>query len=360
LQPTAANIKAAERLMEDVRRKIAAGVFNPQATFPKANAAQSTNEATFSEYAKLWLETQTGTPSTVNTYATGVRFWERHLGPSKLLVDVRHSDLKKILKAASERTSGKTLNNYLIVVRGVFKLAAADGLLPRDKLPSTDLENMSYQTKEPDPLEMEEVVLVLEHMRDRYPEEVLNYFEFAFCTGMRPSEIVALGWDKIDWRKATALVNVANVEGNFGDTKTHTVRHVDLTPRAIAVLHRQKPHTFMKGTEAAIFNNPSTGKPWADEQSQRRFYWVPTLKALGMRQRACYQTRHTFATLALMAGVNPAYIARQLGHANMGMLLRHYGRWIDGADKGVEAKKMADLFGPELAPGKGLALKSLK
>jgi integrase len=46
-----------------------------------------------------------------------------------------------------------------------------------------------------------------------------------------------------------------------------------------------------------------------------------------------------------MAGVNPAYIARQLGHANMGMLLKVYGKWIDGADKGAEAAKVSTALG---------------
>ena len=64
--------------------------------------------------------------------------------------------------------------------------------------------------------------------------------------------------------------------------------------------------------------------------------------------RDAYQTRHTYATLALMAGVNPAYIARQLGHANMAMLFKHYSKWIDGADAGREKSKLNKVFGPNL------------
>jgi integrase len=44
---------------------------------------------------------------------------------------------------------------------------------------------------------------------------------------------------------------------------------------------------------------------------------------LGIRQRPAYNTRHTFATVALMAGVNPAYSARQLGHAITAILFKH-------------------------------------
>jgi len=48
-----------------------------------------------------------------------------------------------------------------------------------------------------------------------------------------------------------------------------------------------------------------------------------------------------------MIAYNPAYIARQLGHTTTAMLFKHYARWIDGADRGREAAKLAALFGDE-------------
>jgi hypothetical protein len=60
----------------------------------------------------------------------------------------------------------------------------------------------------------------------------------------------------------------------------------------------------------------------------------------GIRNRRAYQTRHTYATTALMAGVNPTYISRQLGHANAKMLFTVYAKWIDSADRGREKAKM--------------------
>lgn len=65
----------------------------------------------------------------------------------------------------------------------------------------------------------------------------------------------------------------------------------------------------------------------------------PTLLRLGLRLRDAYQTRHIFATLALMAGINPAYIARQHG-----MLFKHYSKWIDGADADRQKSKLNGVF----------------
>ena len=50
-----------------------------------------------------------------------------------------------------------------------------------------------------------------------------------------------------------------------------------------------------------------------------------------------------------MAGANPSYIARQLGHTNANMLFRVYSKWIDGADKSRERDKLNIGFGHDLA-----------
>ena len=48
---------------------------------------------------------------------------------------------------------------------------------------------------------------------------------------------------------------------------------------------------------------------------------------------------HTFRTTALMAGVNPAYIAAQAGH-DIKMLLEVYARLIPGGDDGTERERL--------------------
>lgn len=40
----------------------------------------------------------------------------------------------------------------------------------------------------------------------------------------------------------------------------------------------------------------------------------------GIRRRAPYQTRHTYACWALSAGANPSFIASQLGHEDAQMV----------------------------------------
>ena len=120
-------------------------------------------------------------------------------------------------------------------------------------------------------------------------------------------------------------------------TKTHHVRDIELLERAAECLQRQRARTAL--ANEAIFHNPRTGEPWADEQVQRRILDA-AIRRTGIRHRAPKQTRHTFATMCLMAGANPAWVARQLGHASSKMLFEVYSRWIEGADKGLERAKV--------------------
>ena len=45
------------------------------------------------------------------------------------------------------------------------------------------------------------------------------------------------------------------------------------------------------------------------------------------------------------------WVARQMGHSTMKMLLENYSRWIDLADKQREKSKIEQLFGGKCANG---------
>jgi len=61
-----------------------------------------------------------------------------------------------------------------------------------------------------------------------------------------------------------------------------------------------------------------------------------------VRYRRQYQTRHTYASMMLTAGESPVWLANQMGHSDLTMIARTYGRWIDDAapTAGSKAVKM--------------------
>jgi integrase len=54
--------------------------------------------------------------------------------------------------------------------------------------------------------------------------------------------------------------------------------------------------------------------------------------------------RHTYATAMLMAGMTPAFCARQLGHS-IEMFLRTYSKWLDGAQNDLEMARLEQSLG---------------
>ena len=137
-------------------------------------------------------------------------------------------------------------------------------------------------------------------------------------------------------------------------TKTNVARTVKLNSRALDALQRQRAHTQLAG--GAVFNDPRMGKPWIDERAFRRSFWTPTLKRLGIRYRRPYNMRHTYATVMLMAGMNAAFCARQLGHS-VEMFHRTYAKWLDGEQNDREMERLEAAIAPKAGAGRDAAAK---
>jgi len=264
------------------------------------------------------------------------------------MLDIDYLDIARFL--ADLKVSAKTRNNYRIALRGIFGLAVDCGYIDTD--PTARLHNEKTERPEILPLTTEERDRILEHMKKHYPATVYNYFLFAFGTGLRPSEMIEIRWGDVDFAKRTVFVTRALVGGAVQPTKTRARWPVRLTELAFQALMLQRPLTYAKGADAPVFENPATNKGWSDDQRQRRLFWTPALHACGIRHRDAYNTRHTFATCLLMAGVAPAYIASQLGHTTSKMIYERYATWIPGAlqDDAEAAKAAAALSSPTM-PG---------
>lgn len=339
--PTPGNIERARRLAREIRRRITLGTFDYSAFFPDSPRAGPAD--TFATYADRWCKSKgTLAAATRDKYRLAAEFWKQceledgtKLG-SRIVTTLRQTEVEAV---ANTVPHSKHRNNILTALRGTCRLIRKD----HPTLPdfTEDVKNGKLAPPLPDPLGQDEVEAVLADLAEHYDEQVLNYFEFMFFTGLRPEEAIALRWDDLDERASTIRVQRARTfKGTEKDTKTvGSTRDVDLNSRAKAVLARQKKHTRMK-PDGHIFHNPVTGRPWHDERSQRDHYWQPALRRCKVRMRRAYNTRHTYATMLLMAGVNPAYVARQLGHANAQMVFRVYAKWIDGADRGRELAKL--------------------
>ena len=111
-------------------------------------------------------------------------------------------------------------------------------------------------------------------------------------------EQIALTWADFDRKRGLLRVSRARLWGeDKPSTKTHHACDLELLQRPMAVLQRQRARTEL--TADAVFMNPITAKPWADEQVQRRYFQAST-KRLGLRHRAPKYIRHS-ALAAMVA-----------------------------------------------------------
>lgn len=157
-----------------------------------------------------------------------------------------------------------------------------------------------------------------------------NMMQFAFWTGLRTNELVALEWGDIDWLREEVMVSRAMTQAGKGKAETTKTaagrRSVKLLQPALKALKAQKAHTFL--ADAEVFQNPRTLERWAGDGPIRKTMWVPAMKKSGVRYRRPYQTRHTYASMMLSAGEHPMWVAKQMGHTDWTMIARVYGRWI--------------------------------
>ncbi len=72
------------------------------------------------------------------------------------------------------------------------------------------------------------------------------------------------------------------------------------------------------------------GEPWLNYHFRK--LWYEPVMISGVRYRPPKHMRHTYATLALSAGLPVEFISKQLRHTELETTRRHYARWLRSAD----------------------------
>lgn len=355
LEPTPANLKAAAKLKARIDHEIAHNEFDyakhfPKSPRPKRIARLPGPTLLIGDYLESWLTAEASRlkPSTLLGYQKILKY---HLKPAFGTREMGSLKRKDLFLWADKhpKLSGKRIRNILSPLR--IALAAA---VERDLIVSTPFHDFRLKKRKKvavdvDPLSAEERAAILGKLEGQNR----NLVEFAFWTGLRTSELCALDWTDIDWIKEVIVVSKAMTQGmtkpERGTKTSAGLREVKLLAPALEALRAQKVHTFIKGEE--VFQRPSTGERWSGDQALRHRMWIPALKRAGVRYRNPYQTRHTYATMMLMAGEHVMWVAKQMGHSDWGLTAKRYSRWIpsDMPDAGQKAVNAWSAFGQHKA-----------
>lgn len=361
LPATKANLAYAARLRGEVINAIERGTFRYPDYFPDSKRAalfgHVVTRETVGDLLRVSLKNYeqqvvnaTMSPSTFNGY--------RKIINGKLIPEF-DKDLVRDVSPARLRTwigglgvTAKAARNIISPLRSMFDDAMNDGKIEFNPLDRVALKKLLSQTAskseyEVDPFTVQEIEAILKAAG----EAEKNLYQFWFETGLRPGELIALAWPKLDFIHLTARIDTNIVVKTEKDPKTAAgVRDVELTAVALESLHRQKALTFLAGDR--VFWNPKTGKPWETDQQIRRTSWTHLLKKAGVRYRNPYQVRHTYASHHVSSGCNLWWLAKQMGHETIEMIIRHYGKWIPNGgrnlgEKWENAKTVSDNQGQQ-------------
>ncbi len=167
-------------------------------------------------------------------------------------------------------------------------------------------------------------------------------YALALDSGMREGELLGLQWRNVDL--AGGVVRVEQTlkwdkdkrEFVLSPPKTkRSRRQIALAPETLEALRR---HRLEQSGEAAALGEAWSGGEWDLVFSTRRgtplsasnvyHEFLRALAGLGLPRVRFHDLRHTCATLALIARVNPKVVSERLGHASVSITLDIYSHVI--------------------------------
>lgn len=347
---TKSAIQYASGLRLEIQRKIKDGLFVYADYFPDSEKVKRFGRASKHVLIGKLLDDQLETyekqvannslsPSTLDGYRKAMKSKRMKEWREKTLAEATPSALRAWI--GEMKVTAKFARNLLTPLRSVFEDALNDDLIAFDPFERIALTKLLKQTAtgsvyEVDPFTAEERETILAAARaDERP-----MVQFWFNAGLRPGELIALKWPKVDMARAKARIDLNQVSGVEKAPKTAAgIRDLDLNADALDALRAQAPISKAKGEH--VWLNPASGKPWTTDAQIRKTLWVPLLTRSGVRYRNPYQARHTYASAALTAGANPWYLADQLGHEDATMVFTIYGKFISEDYQKPKAKLKA-------------------
>ncbi|WP_223472855.1 MULTISPECIES: tyrosine-type recombinase/integrase [unclassified Pseudomonas] len=309
--------------------------------FPGTRSLEAQAVPIFFDYAQDWLDGLQIVESTRKNYRSTLQtYWVPYLATKR--IDTITPVLMRKIVNDIDWPSPVRRRDAVRLVTTILTQAVRDELITRN--PANSIAPTRVPKRDLDPFTRAEADLViakLYELTSGLQQIYACFFEFSFYTGMRPGEAMALRWSEVDIRKRTAKVCRIRIYGKIQErTKTKVTREVLLNDRALRALEKARPLTAARsdyvfapegsGDKAELFIRSETGP---------KRYWLSALRKLGIRHRRMYDTRHTYATMCLMSGMNPAFIAAQLGHS-VQVLLSTYAKWISSPSDWAELDKL--------------------
>ncbi|ANT42927.1 integrase [Helicobacter phage PtB92G] len=246
-------------------------------------------------------------------------------------MDLKESDkLKKITKekiakyheATLKHYKKNTIHNLNANLKSFLEFCETEGFIEKSPYFAITLKN-AQEAKAIEPFNLEEVKTIIENAQSLHLKAFLMV---AFFTGLRTGEQLALMWEDIDFNEKKIVINKSlNELGQITSPKNKpSIREVDLLEPVEKILKELKES---EPNKKFVF----ISMPKRSTMFQRAFRAL--LKALNLKERKLYTTRHTFASLMLSQGEEAMWVSKTLGHKDLNTTYKTYSHYIPKQDK---------------------------
>lgn len=334
-------ITETQKKMTELKYKLEHGVFVEK------------KKITLSDWHKTWLEEYKKNRVKIGTYNNYQKYYESiirdRLG-SKCITDIRGEHIQKLYNdLVKEGYALSSIKIVSAVLNGCFQQALRNGLIERNPVKLAELPRQT-EKKVRQAMTKEQQALFMEYAKESY---LYNFFAVMLRTGMRNGEIRGLKYTDID--KKNNVIHVQRTlkyiegQGYMEDTpKTRTSkRDIPLTAATVQLLDAQKKYWGFKveKMDRYLFCNEK-GEPLSRERVQAEIERIiKRIRAAGYEfdRITPHIFRHTFATRAIEAGMQPQVLKTILGHSSLAMTMDLYSHVLPDT-KAEEMEKIANVF----------------
>jgi integrase len=322
---------------------------------------------TLSVYLADWAQTQATQvrPATWDAYRQAIRCYiAPHLGDAPLTA-LHVRDLNRLYAHLFARggrhgqpLSRATVKGVHCLLHKAFEDAIDAGVMTRNPTQRATLPKVDHtQGRARSVWTIAELHAFLDHVSGH---QLRDFWILAAFTGMRASELLALGWDDVDWGRLLLRVHrrlsVHRGTAELLPPKSGRGRSLHIEAFTVAALHReQHRQEQLRTASSSTWSNPAnlvftdaTGrhlKPAAVSDQFRRAVRAGPVPAA--RQ---YDLRHFHATVMLQAGVPVNVVSARLGHLSAQTTLDVYAHVLPAMDADAAQRFsafIADADGPQ-------------
>ena len=177
--------------------------------------------------------------------------------------------------------------------------------------------------RKPEPFTENEILIILQQ-RKSYLKNLLIYGIFS---GLRIGELINIKISDISLKDGIINVNSQFSSGVEMSPKTKKGnRNVVILENAGLAILEQLELCRLHNQNEFLFFNPNTGKRWSSStkinKHLKKYY-----EEIQVNYRGFHQCRHTYASM-LVATENLWWVASQMGHETIELLINVYGDWI--------------------------------